>query len=30
LRIEHLDRYVMAGTPRVTGELYRGAALKND
>jgi ubiquinone/menaquinone biosynthesis C-methylase UbiE len=30
LRIEHMDRYVMAGTSRVIGELYRGTARKND
>lgn len=29
LRIAHLDRYVLAGTPRVFGEIFRGAATKD-
>jgi SAM-dependent methyltransferase len=30
LKIAHLDRFSMEGVPRVAGEMYRGAAARND
>jgi SAM-dependent methyltransferase len=30
MRLEHVDRYVLPGVPRIGGEMYRGAALPLD